>query len=103
MAAKALFEVPVEGDGGTFSCTEPAPTVYLLTFNAPPDNRFKPAFNRAFVTALDVIDQHYPHGVLVTTSGIPKFYSNGLDYENAVKDPAFFGSSMYPVWRRLLT
>lgn len=40
----------------------------------------------------------------MTTSGIQKFYSNGLDYESAVKEGArFWGGSLYPLWRRLLT
>jgi Delta3-Delta2-enoyl-CoA isomerase len=44
-----------------------------------------------------------PKGVVITTSSITKFYSNGLDYENAVKDPNFFTGSLFPLWRRLIT
>ncbi|ETN40912.1 uncharacterized protein HMPREF1541_05192 [Cyphellophora europaea CBS 101466] len=88
---------------GTFTCTQPAPQVYLLSFASPPDNRLTPAFNATFLLALDVIEHRLPKGVLITTSSITKFYSNGLDYENAVKDPTFFSQSLFPLWRRLIT
>jgi enoyl-CoA hydratase/carnithine racemase len=53
--------------------------------------------------ALDIIEQRLPKGVVITTSTITKFYSNGLDYENAIKDPTFFSGSLFPLWRRLIT
>ena len=88
---------------GSFVCTEPAPQVYLLSFASPPDNRLTPAFNATFLLALDVIEQRLPKGVVITTSSIAKFYSNGLDFENAIKDPDFFPGSLFPLWRRLIT
>ena len=87
---------------GGFVCTSPAPKVYLLTFNAPPDNRLTRDFNAAFLLALDILETRYPKGVLITTSSIAKFYSNGLDYENAIKEPDFWSNSLYPLWKRLL-
>lgn len=84
-------------------CVQPSPRVYVLSFSSPPDNRLTPAFNATFLLALDILENRYPKGVLVSTSSIAKFYSNGLDYENAVKDPAFFRQSLYPLWQRLLT
>lgn len=109
--AQPLFvlQVPVSSatssqqPAGNFVCTQPAPQVYLLSFAAPPDNRLTPAFNATFLLALDIIEHRLPKGVVVTTSSITKFYSNGLDYENAIKDPAFFPNSLFPLWRRLLT
>ena len=84
--------------------TQPFPRIYLLTFESPPDNRLTPSFCKSFLLALDILDHRFPKGVVVTTSGIPKFYSNGLDYESAVKDgQEFWGGSLYPLWRRLLT
>ncbi|KAK5219406.1 hypothetical protein LTR72_007790 [Exophiala xenobiotica] len=87
---------------GSFICTQAAPQVYLLSFSSPPDNRLTPAFNQAFLLALDIIEHRLPKGVVVTTSSITKFYSNGLDYENAIRDPNFFPNSLFPLWRRLI-
>lgn len=88
---------------GSIICVQPSPQVYVLSFSSPPDNRLTAAFNATFLLALDMIEHRFPKGVLVSTSSITKFYSNGLDYENAVKDPTFFQNSLYPLWRRLLT
>jgi enoyl-CoA hydratase/carnithine racemase len=79
---------------GSFVCTQPAPEVYLLSFESPPDNRLTPAFNSTFALALDIIEQTLSRGV---------FYSNGLDFENAIKDPTFMPGSLFPLWRRLIT
>ncbi|KAL8896357.1 MAG: hypothetical protein Q9207_007745 [Kuettlingeria erythrocarpa] len=98
----ALFTLPIEPKGSIF-CTQPSQRVYLLTFDSPPDNRLTPAFCTAFVLALDILDHRFPKGLVVTTSAIPKFYSNGLDYESAVKSKIFFSDVLYPLWRRLLT
>lgn len=105
-----LFTLPIlsnlnekETSIGEFVCTQPAPKVYLLSFSAPPDNRLTPAFNKTFILALDVIEHRLPKGVVVSTSSITKFYSNGLDYENAIRDPTFFSGSLFPLWRRLIT
>lgn len=108
--AQALFSLPVSGaaagaasqPAGEFICTQPAPQVYLLSFASPPDNRLTPAFNATFLLALDAIEERLPKGVVITTSSITKFYSNGLDYENAVKDPTFFSGSLFPLWRKLI-
>jgi hypothetical protein len=98
-----LFTIPIDSTNGSITCTQPQPKVYLLTFSSPPDNRHTPDFCKAFVLALDIIDFKLPKGVVVTTSAIQKFYSNGLDYENAIKDKNFWENSLYPLWRRLLT
>ncbi|KAI5456547.1 ClpP/crotonase-like domain-containing protein [Mariannaea sp. PMI_226] len=88
--------------GGTLVCTQPAPAVYLLTLTSPPDNRLTTPVCRALLEALDIIEFGYPHGVVITTSGIPKFYSNGLDLDHAVKTDGFW-ALLYSVWGRLLT
>ncbi|KAH0846097.1 hypothetical protein AYO21_10119 [Fonsecaea monophora] len=92
-----------QGEQGNFICTQAAPQVYLLSFSSPPDNRLTPAFNQTFLLALDIIEHRLPRGVVITTSSITKFYSNGLDFENAIKDPTFFPNSLYPLWRRLIS
>ncbi|RMZ86378.1 hypothetical protein DV736_g6399, partial [Chaetothyriales sp. CBS 134916] len=90
-----------------FTLTEPSPQIYLLGFTSPPDNRLTPAFLSTFRLALDLILHSHrlslKPGVLITTSTIPKFYSNGLDFESAIANPEFFPTHLYPLWRRLLT
>ena len=97
-----LFTLPI-APNGQLVCTQPSQRIYLISFSSPPDNRITPAFCESFLLALDILDHRYPKGVAVTTSSIAKFYSNGLDYESAIKSPTFFSESLYPLWRRLLT
>lgn len=106
----ALFSVPIARDPnnptsppGNIICTQPAPSVYLFSFSSPPDNRLTPPFNAAFLLSLDILEHRFPKGVVITTSSIPKFYSNGLDYDNAIKDPTFMSASLFPLWHRLIT
>ncbi|KAI4117324.1 MAG: hypothetical protein LQ345_002413 [Seirophora villosa] len=98
----ALFTLSADPKGSII-CTQPSQRVYLLTFDSPPDNRLTPAFCTSFILALNILDRRFPKGAVLTTSAIPKFYSNGLDYESAVKSKSFFSDSLYPLWRRLLT
>ncbi|KAG5952461.1 hypothetical protein E4U53_000803 [Claviceps sorghi] len=105
--SQSLFTVPIppcgNHPGGTITCTQPQPSIYLLTFVSPPDNRLTTAFCRALLQALDTIEfGGYPPGVVVTTSGIPKFYSNGLDLEHAIATEGFW-QLFYDVLRRFLT
>lgn len=106
---RPLFTVPIPATGphpgGAVVATEPAPGVYLLTFTSPADNRLTKAFCAAVMTALDVVefDGRFKPGVVVTTSGIPKFYSNGLDLEDAMRDPSFLQESLWPLFKRFLT
>lgn len=88
--------------GGTLVCTEPSPRVYLLTLTCLPDNRLTTPVLEAFLNALDIIEFGYPHGVVATTSGITKFYSNGLDLDHAVSTEGFW-PLLYSVWARFLT
>jgi enoyl-CoA hydratase/carnithine racemase len=98
-----LFTVPI-GASGSIVCTEPAPAVYLLTFTSPPDNRLTTTFIQALLDALDLVEfGGYTPGVVITTSGIPKFYSNGLDLDHAMSTEGFFTDSLYKLFGRLLT
>lgn len=102
----ALFSIPISSTGGSIVCTIPSPankTLYLLTFTSPPDNRLTPIFIDAFLLALDVLEQRYPRGVLVTTSGIPKFYSNGLDLDIVMATEGFAEKWLWKLFRRFLT
>lgn len=102
--SKLLFQVPI-ATGGQFDCTQVADRVYLLSFQSPPDNRLTTEFNAAFVAALDFIEHKLPRGVLITTSAIEKFFSNGLDLA-AMGTPGlrtkFMSGSFLPLLRRLL-
>jgi len=97
-----LFTIPIP-PSGSITCTQRGTKIYLLTFLSPPDNRLTPAFCAAFLLALDILETRSPPGVVISTSAIPKFYSNGLNYESAIKSKTFFAESLYPLWRRLLT
>lgn len=88
---------------GSIVVTSPAEKVYLLTFSNPPDNRLAATFIQAFLFALDIIEHRYPVGVVISTSAIPKFYSNGLDLEHVMATPGFHDDSLYKLERRLST
>ncbi|OJI79729.1 hypothetical protein ABZX51_007980 [Aspergillus tubingensis] len=101
-----LFTLPIPSTSGSITCTNPSPdqpTIYLLTFTSPPDNRLTPTFIDTFLLALDIIEHRYQKGVLITTSGIPKFYSNGLDLELAQSTEGFLDKWLWKLFRRLLT
>ncbi|EMC98065.1 hypothetical protein BAUCODRAFT_412048 [Baudoinia panamericana UAMH 10762] len=97
-----LFELPI-GESGNLVCTQPKERVYLVTFISPPDNRLTAPFCQSLLLALDIIETRHEPGVLITTSGIEKFYSNGLDLEHASFTPGFFPDNLYALWRRILT
>jgi enoyl-CoA hydratase/carnithine racemase len=108
MAGKTLFTIPIPplGDhvGGTITVTEPEPAVYLLTISSPPDNRLTTASITALLDALDLIEfGGYKPGVVITTSAIDKFYSNGLDLEHAMANENFIPGLLYKVFHRFLT
>jgi len=109
MTSGQLFEIPITSSSSPSKginkivCGSPAPQVYLLTFTAPPDNRLITPFCQAFLLALDIIEFSYPPGVVITTSGIAKFYSNGLDLEHAVNTEGYWRNSLYKLFKRLVT
>ena len=105
-----LFTIPIASTGGSIVCTNPTAAqgqeqqnVYLLTFTSPKDNRLTPTFINALLLALDIVEHRYPKGVLVTTSGIAKFYSNGLDLEASLQLEGFLENWLWRLFRRLLT
>lgn len=109
-ASEPLFTVPVPAcdshPGGTITITQPQPKIYLLTIHSPPDNRLTTALCQGLLRALDLVEFSGPGpGVVVTTSSVPKFYSNGLDLAHTTRagPDAFFGRSLWPLYRRLLT
>lgn len=76
---------------------------HALTPTDGADNRLTTPFCQALLLALDIVEARHPPGVVITTSGIDKFYSNGLDLAHADRTPGFFGESLYALWRRLAT
>ncbi|KAB8231952.1 enoyl-CoA hydratase/isomerase family protein [Aspergillus alliaceus] len=103
-----LFTIPISSTGGTIVCSNPTASdkdknIYLLTFTSPKDNRLTPTFIDAFILALDIIEHRYPKGVVITTSGIAKFYSNGLDLELALSTEGFLDNWLWKLFRRFLT
>ena len=84
-------------------CTTPASRIYLLTWTHGADNRLTSDFCQTLILALDIISQKHEPGVVITTSGLEKFYSNGLDLEHVGATPGFWKDSLYALWLRLLT
>ncbi|KAF9886534.1 hypothetical protein FE257_011305 [Aspergillus nanangensis] len=101
----ALFTVPISSTGGSIVCTNPSEekNIYLLTFTSPKDNRLTPTFIDAVCLALDIIEHRFPKGVVITTSGIAKFYSNGLDLDLATSTEGFLDKWLWKLFRRFLT
>jgi hypothetical protein len=104
----SLFTVPISSTGGSIVCTNPSAdkehaNIYVLTFTSPKDNRLTPIFIDALLLALDIIEHRYPKGVVVTTSGIAKFYSNGLDLDIVGKTEGFLENWLWRLFRRFLT
>ena len=62
----------------------------------------KTPFLESFLLALDIIEQRYPRGVVVTTSSIPKFYSNGFDLQHNMETPNFNERFVAPLIKRLM-
>lgn len=89
------------------------------------DSRLDEHFvSKALMPALDAIERHWREGwrtaqaqndkeggrgalILVGNRGQNKFFSNGLDYDNVIRDPNFqfnfFSHVMNPFYRRVLT
>ncbi|KAK4205744.1 ClpP/crotonase-like domain-containing protein [Triangularia verruculosa] len=108
MAGKTLFTIPIpplnQHVGGSVTVSEPAPAVYLLTITSPPDNRLTTASCTAILDALDLIEfGGFTPGVVITTSGIQKFFSNGLDLEHAISTKTFIPGVLYKLFNRFLT
>ncbi|KAG4032774.1 hypothetical protein MFRU_006g02380 [Monilinia fructicola] len=97
---------PLQSQPGSLTCTVPSPShpnLYLLTFSSPPDNRLTTTFCQTFLQALDILECSHPIGAICITSGIPKFFSNGLDLDHATTTAGFWAESLYALWKRLLT
>jgi hypothetical protein len=101
-SSKPLFTLPIT-TGGEITLTLPAPNIYLLTFTSPPDNRVTIPYLEAFSLALEVVEHRCPSGsVLITTSGVDKFYSNGFDIADLQTGGTQFMKKVFElIWRIL--
>jgi Delta3-Delta2-enoyl-CoA isomerase len=101
-SSKPLFAFPIS-TGGEFTLTCPASSIYLLTFKSPPDNRVTVPYIEAFSLALDIVEHRCPSGsVLITTSGLEKFYSNGFDIADLQTGGTEFMKKVFGlIWRIL--
>lgn len=84
-------------------------STYVLNMHHGKDNRFTWQFiTEALFPALDFIQasaaKEGNKAVLITIgTGDPKFYSNGLDLENAMSTPDFFEKGYLKLLKRFLT
>lgn len=99
--------------------SRPREGIWQLTLDAPPDNRLTPDLLSTLSGHLDTIEAEWRDsgggetsakkrgargaGAVVLTSGVERFFSNGLDYDNAMKVDKFFERVYDPVMWRLLT
>ncbi|UZJ55461.1 hypothetical protein CBS101457_004781 [Exobasidium rhododendri] len=96
--------------------TPTAPYIYSLHFLGAetPDNRLTHQFLGAFLSALKHVekewdglgDEQLKGAALISTGQTDeksKFYSNGLDFENAIADPNFFDTHLNRVLETLLS
>jgi hypothetical protein len=93
-AKMANFTVPIS-TGGSFTCStvpgENNEDIYVLSFNLAPDNRVTLPFIDAFILSLKILEYNSGgKGVLIITSGISKFFSNGYDLEHTRSHDDFF-------------
>ncbi|CCM02828.1 uncharacterized protein FIBRA_04940 [Fibroporia radiculosa] len=111
-------------DNPLVTVTHPTATTWVLEMHNGEDSRFTDHFiNHAFMPALDAVERHWRQDwriakankdkeggkgtlVIVGKRGQDKFFSNGLDYDNIMNDPAyrisFFPIIMNPCYRRLI-
>ena len=92
--------------------THPHPAVWQIALTSPPDNRLTPVLLSSFFSDLDTVEAEWRQssgnrddlpplsdqkswgenkgaGAVIIT-GHERFFSNGLDYTNANRDPRFF-------------
>ncbi|KAL7417109.1 ClpP/crotonase-like domain-containing protein [Mrakia frigida] len=101
------------------------PPIYTLTLTSPPDHRLTPSLLASFLAHLDDIERDWLQrreqatkaakeaggtknylglgGAVVIRGEGEKFFSNGLDYANSLKDPEFHINTFSPFISRLLT
>ncbi|CED84218.1 Enoyl-CoA hydratase/isomerase, conserved site [Phaffia rhodozyma] len=108
----------------TFPSTPPSSSpnlnpTYVLTLSSPPDHRLTESLLAEFGEALNAIEKDWwvrrreqgtdkpiknqVGGAVIVRGEGEKFFSNGLDFENSVKNPDFHPTVFNPLYLRLLT
>ncbi|KAF8322108.1 ClpP/crotonase, partial [Clavulina sp. PMI_390] len=89
--------------------THPTPAVWELELHNGVDNRFTRDMISSCLDALDQVEKDWrstPNApgalIIVGSKKQEKFFSNGLDYENAIKDATFVWTAHDPWLKRLL-
>lgn len=110
------------------SAKAPEAPIFIVTLLGAqtPDNRLTPQFLSALLSALEHVESVWDsregtalesNGSAVVLTGLNrltvsstqkdnkglKFFSNGLDFANAIADPNFFDRYLFPVYEKLLT
>jgi len=101
--------------------THPKPSLWIIELHNGQDNRLTQEFvDKGLMPALDIVEREWraqlrtaqqnndKEGgkgslIIVGKRDQDKFFSNGLDYANSLKNPNFFQLTMNPMLCRLLT
>jgi enoyl-CoA hydratase/carnithine racemase len=101
LLAKGPVYFPLGSDKQLLRVTD-KDSYYLLEYNSPPDNRYTVEFIDSYLETLVFLRTKCEPKALVTTSTIPKFFSNGLDFERVIKVERFFPDRYYALMRAIL-
>jgi len=101
--------------------TNPKPSLWVIELHNGQDSRLTDTLiNHGLMPALNAVEKHWREQwseakaqksqdagggalIIVGKNGQDKFFSNGLDFVNASKDPSFFPQTFNPMLVRLLT
>ncbi|KAL7279063.1 hypothetical protein ACG7TL_006899 [Trametes sanguinea] len=109
------YEYPVSLPNGNplVTVTHPTPSLWVLELHNGADSRLTDVLLlRGIIPALDTVEKHWRENwragkakkdenmckgalIIVGNRKQDKFFSNGLDYDNAIKDPSF-GTNFFP-------
>ncbi|KAF5342146.1 hypothetical protein D9611_001606 [Ephemerocybe angulata] len=119
MAAPITY--PANASTPLLELTRPKPDLWVIELKNGQDNRLATDFvNKSIKPALDEVERQWRaqwgeaqktkkkelgNGALIIVGrkDQDKFFSNGLDFENAIKDPNFFPDTFNPMLTRILT
>ncbi|KAF8604538.1 ClpP/crotonase [Ceratobasidium sp. AG-I] len=109
------------GEDAMATLTHPTPALWVLRMHSGTDNRITNRMcTEVLIPALDTVEREWrsvwrstkrnklgvkegAEGGFVITGTGDKFFSNGLDYQNAISQPGFMNGIFNPVIARLLS
>ncbi|KZO96647.1 ClpP/crotonase [Calocera viscosa TUFC12733] len=108
------YPLPLPQSHPLLTVSKPNETIWQIELHNGDDSRLtRQLLEEAFLPALDVVEKDWRKAlksgrgdaalVIVGNTKQDKFFSNGLDYENAIKDPTFRKEVFNPWIKRLLT